>query len=223
MSLFGRRELDLRSWWLSFRESALIIVLSIGGFVLAWLFLRVAFPDVNTAWLLAVYNAAGSNTKLDDVTGYIATIGDLIWVPLVFWMYVFRRTKHGWHSSLILAVAIVTAMALVEMLKLGFNLPRPYQPVNSPVVPGIIPKFETPSPTNAGFPSGHTTTAFTTAGVILGRYRNWGFLFMGLAVATGVCMVHLGLHFPSDVIAGAFLGTLCATFALGIAKYREAV
>jgi undecaprenyl-diphosphatase len=223
MSLFGARELDLRSWWLSVRESALMIALCIAGFIFAWLLLRVAFPDVNTAWLFAVYNAAASNTKLDDVTGYIATAGDLIWVPLIFWMYVFRRTKRGWHSSLILAVAIVTAMAFVELLKVGFNLPRPYQPVNSPVVPGIVPKFETPSPTNAGFPSGHTTNAFTTAVVILGRYRNWGFLFLGLAVATGVCMVHLGLHFPSDVFAGAFLGTVCATFALRLSKYREAL
>ena len=127
----------------------------------------------------------------------------------------------GWHNAIVLAVAIVMAMGLVELLKVGFNLPRPYQPLNAPVVPQVTPKFETPSPINPGFPSGHTTTAFATATVILGRYRNWGYLFLGIAIGTGISMVHLGLHFPSDVSAGAFLGTLCGTFALSLAKHRE--
>jgi undecaprenyl-diphosphatase len=221
MSLFGKQEMDLRSWWQSVRESAEIILVCITGILLALVLLRVAFPSIDTAWSLVVYNAGVSNSALDDFTGYIASIGYFVWVPLIFWMYVFRKTKHGWHSAIILAIAIVSAMALVELLKVGFNLPRPYEPLNAPVVPQITPKFETPSPINAGFPSGHTTTAFATATVILGRYRNWGYLFLGIAIGTGISMVHLGLHFPSDVIAGAFLGALCGTFALGLAKYRE--
>lgn len=219
MSLFGMRELDLGSWWHSVRESAEIILVCLLGIILAYAILRLAFPDVDKAWVLAVYNTASSSSLLDKLTGYLATIGDLVWVPLVFWMYVFRKSKHGWHSSLILAVAIVTALALVQILKTGFNQPRPFQPLGNPTVPGIVPKFETP--TNPGFPSGHTTNAFTTATVILARYRNWGYLFLGLAIGTGISMVHLGLHFPSDVIAGAFLGTLCATFVLGLAKHRQ--
>jgi len=221
MSLFGKRELDMGSWWHSVRESAEIILVCIAGILLAPLLLRIAFPNIDKAWALAIYNVGASNNALDDITGYLASIGYFAWVPLIFWMYVFRKTKHGWHSAIVLAVAIVMAMALVELLKAGFNLPRPYQPLNAPVVPQITPKFETPSPINPGFPSGHTTTAFTTATVILGRYRNWGYLFLGIALGTGISMVHLGLHFPSDVIAGAFLGTVCGTFALRLAKYRE--
>ncbi len=221
MSLFGWRELDLRSWWHSIRDYAEIVLVCVLGIILAFTLLRVVFTDVDKAWVLAVYNTASSSSILDKLTGYIASVGDLVWVPLVFWMYVFRKSKHGWHSSLILAVAIVTAMALVEVLKTGFNQPRPFQPLGNPTVPGIVPKFETPAPINPGFPSGHTTNAFTTATVVLGRYRNWGFLFLGIAVGTGVSMVHLGLHFPSDVVAGAFLGTFCGTFVLGLAKHRQ--
>src|SRR5713226_9196693 len=107
MSLFGIRELDLHAWWHSIREYAEILLVCVLGIILAFTLLRVVFTSVDKAWVLAVYNAAASNSVLDDFTGYIATIGDLVWVPLVFWMYVFRKSKHGWHSSLILAVAIV--------------------------------------------------------------------------------------------------------------------
>ena len=221
MSLFGKRELDLRSWWQSVRDIAEIVLVCVAGILLALVLLRVAFPSIDRDWALAVYNAGAPNSALDDFTGYVASIGYFVWIPLIFWMYVFRKTEHGWHSAIVLAVAIVMAMGLVELLKVGFNLPRPYQPLNAPIVPQITPKFETPSPINQGFPSGHTTTAFATATVILGRYRNWGYLFLGIAIGTGISMVHLGLHFPSDVIAGGFLGALCGTFALRLARYRQ--
>jgi len=142
-------------------------------------------------------------------------MGDLIWVPLVFWLYVFRKDSTEWTSSLILAVAMVTAMALTDVLKSAFNLPRPFQ------VPslGIVARGEIP--TNPGFPSGHTTNAFTVATVIWSRYAAWRVPFVLLAIATGVSMIILGLHFPSDVIGGAFLGIFCGTFVLGLAKLRS--
>src|SRR5207253_869809 len=98
-----------------------------------------------------------------------------IWVPLVFWLYVFRNDSSEWTSSLILAVAMVSAMALTDILKAAFNLPRPSQ------VPslGITPRGEIP--TNPGFPSGHTTNAFTVATVIWSRYPVWRIPF-GLRV-----------------------------------------
>jgi membrane-associated phospholipid phosphatase len=44
-----------------------------------------------------------------------------------------------------------------------------------------------------------------------------------LGIATGTCMIILGLHFPSDVIAGAFLGIFCGTFAVSLAKLRTPI
>src|SRR5205807_1684978 len=100
-------------------------------------------------------------------------------------------------------------------LALAFYLPRPSQ------VPslGIMPRGEIP--TNPGFPSGHTTNAFTVATVIWSRYPAWRVPFVLLAIATGVSMIILGLHFPGDVIGGVFLGMFCGTFVLGLAKLRS--
>jgi undecaprenyl-diphosphatase len=213
MSLLGKSGLDGRSWAKSLRSSPRIIVSCVIGILLAWLVLRVIAPSADGNVVTALYNSTSSGTALLIIYG-IATVGDLFWVPLVFWLYVFRKDSHEWTSSLLLAVAMMTAMVLTYVLKASFNLPRPFS-----VIPGITPRHE--MPTNPGFPSGHTTNAFTVATVIWTRYPAWRVPFVALGIATGISMIILGLHFPSDIIGGAFLGIFCGTFVLGLAKLRS--
>src|SRR2546426_3049576 len=209
MSLLGRAGLDLRSWAKSLRIAKQIILICIAGIVLALLGLRILGTSTDTYIAIALYRSISSDTLVPLIYG-IATVGDLIWAPLVFWLYVFRKDSNEWTSSLILAVAMVTAMSLTDVLKAAFNLPRPFQ------VPslGIVARGEIP--TNPGFPSGHTTNAFTVATVIWSRYTAWRVPFVVLAVATAVSMIILGLHFPSDVIGGAFFWIFFRAFALGL-------
>jgi undecaprenyl-diphosphatase len=216
MSLLGRAGLDLRSWVKSLRAAERTILVCIIGFVVALLGLRILGTSADTYVSVALYNLISGNTLVPLIYG-IATVGDLIWVPLVFWLYVFRKDNNDWTSSLILAVAMVTAMALTDLLKTAFNLPRPFQ-VSSL---GIAARGEIP--TNPGFPSGHTTNAFTVATVIWSRYAAWRIPFIVLAISTGVSMIILGLHFPSDVLGGVFLGIFCGTFVLGLAKLRSSM
>ena len=214
MSLLGRAGLDLRSWAKSLRLAKQIILICIAGFVLALLGLRILGTSTDTSIATSLYRSISGDTLVPLVFG-VATVGDLIWAPLIFWLYVFRKDSNEWNSSLILAVAMVTAMSLTDVLKASFNLPRPFQMPSL----GIVARGEIP--TNPGFPSGHTTNAFTVATVIWSRYTAWRVPFVLLAIATGVSMITLGLHFPSDVIGGAFLGIFCGTFALGLAKLRS--
>src|SRR6266704_4300879 len=154
MSLLGRAGFDLRSWAKSLRAAYRTVLICITGFVLALLGLRILGTPADTYLTLAFYNSIPSDTFVPLIFG-IATVGDLVWVPLVFWLYVFRKDSNEWTSSLILAVAMVTAMALTDVLKTVFNLPRPFQ------VPSIGTSARGELTTNTGFPSGHTTNAFT--------------------------------------------------------------
>lgn len=57
------------------------------------------------------------------------------------------------------------------------------------------------------FPSGHTATAFTTAGVVSARYGGWaGGIAIGLGVATAMGRMEDMKHYASDVVAGATIG-----------------
>jgi undecaprenyl-diphosphatase len=63
---------------------------------------------------------------------------------------------------------------------------------------------------DASFPSGHATTAFATAVLLTLWYPRWAGAWLGLAALVGLSRVVLGSHFPSDVLAGALLGSAVA-------------
>jgi undecaprenyl-diphosphatase len=63
---------------------------------------------------------------------------------------------------------------------------------------------------DAGFPSDHATAAFAIATAIVLRKRGWGIFALVAATVLSVGRVALGVHYPSDVLAGAALGAAAA-------------
>ncbi|MGN6274644.1 MAG: phosphatase PAP2 family protein [Solirubrobacterales bacterium] len=61
-----------------------------------------------------------------------------------------------------------------------------------------------------GFPSDHATAAFAVAVAIVLRKRAWGIFALVAATVLSVGRVALGVHYPSDVLAGAALGSAAA-------------
>ena len=61
-----------------------------------------------------------------------------------------------------------------------------------------------------GFPSDHATAAFAIAVAILLRKRAWGIFAIVAATVLSVGRVALGVHYPSDVLGGAALGSAAA-------------
>lgn len=76
-----------------------------------------------------------------------------------------------------------------------------------PQLPGLPPLTSTP--TSLSFPSAHASTAFAGARLYARLGLPRGPLY---ALATGLALsrLYLGVHYPSDVLAGAALGTLAA-------------
>ena len=63
---------------------------------------------------------------------------------------------------------------------------------------------------DASFPSDHATAGFAIAVSIVLRSRRIGCLALAMALIMSVGRVAVGVHYPSDVLAGALLGSAAA-------------
>jgi membrane-associated phospholipid phosphatase len=74
----------------------------------------------------------------------------------------------------------------------------------------------------AGFPSGHTATAFAIAIVLACMLKNkkWQLLILMATALIGYSRIYLAQHFLLDVIAGALLGTISGVLALYLNERR---
>lgn len=82
-----------------------------------------------------------------------------------------------------------------------------------------------PAYKSQSFPSGHATTAFTLAGMIalgLGS-RAWTIAALVLAVLVAVSRAVVGVHWPLDLLAGAFGGWLSAAGAIWLGARTQRV
>lgn len=102
----------------------------------------------------------------------------------------------------------VTLWLVVELAKLLVGRKRPYFVFDAMRIVGS-------KAIGYSFPSGHTSQAFFMATIFTESFHLPWFLVVImylLALITGVTRIYLGAHYPRDVIAGAFLGTIWGFF-----------
>ena len=113
------------------------------------------------------------------------------------------------------AVLVVTlaGRGFAEVQKFMIERPRPT------IVPHLVNEY-TPS-----FPSGHATSSmivYLTLALVFGEDSRWSRFAVGMAVALsfliGISRLMLGVHWPSDVIAGWSFGALWVLTALPLAE-----
>jgi membrane-associated phospholipid phosphatase len=113
-------------------------------------------------------------------------------------------------GAVLAAVSYGVATVLANALKIAFDRPRP--PVGHPEIHPLVAV-----PHSASMPSGHATGAFAAAvavGLVHPRLR-WPLL--ALAALIALSRVWLGVHYLSDVVAGAALGSAVAYVACRVA------
>jgi undecaprenyl-diphosphatase len=123
-------------------------------------------------------------------------------------------------AALFVIAAVVGGGVLCVLLKAGFDRPRP------DLVPHPVPVY------SSSFPSGHAmlaTVTYLTLGALLAevqpRKRVKAYLLgwaVTLSVLIGASRIYLGVHWPTDVLAGWCVGSawalLCASVALWLQR-----
>ena len=75
-----------------------------------------------------------------------------------------------------------------------------------------------PPPSTYSFPSAHASTAFAIAASLAFAHPLLGVVALGMAVLVAFGRVAAGVHYPSDVLAGAVLGVACALVVRSVRK-----
>ena len=99
-----------------------------------------------------------------------------------------------------IGAGLVASSGITYVMKRAINRPRPFV-----TYPDIQKLTDGGSPS---FPSGHTSIAFAAATSLSLEYPKWYVIVPSCAWAgtVGYSRMHLGVHYPSDVLAGAVVG-----------------
>lgn len=132
----------------------------------------------------------------------VATVG--LW--LLARPYGLRRWKRATVAALLSASLALLANQAIASL---WDRPRPFaaHPLSTHL-------FAAPS-TDPSFPSDHAAAAFAIAVAVLAFSRAAGSAFLATATLIAVSRVVVGLHYPSDVLAGAVVGIAAALLVTG--------
>ena len=143
---------------------------------------------------------------LEDLT---ALGGPTVLILVILAVVGFLVLQTRYRTALLVAAIAITGEMVNTAMKFGFNRPRPS------VVPHLRAVF------SSSFPSGHameSAIVYLTLGAILMRVaerRLTKLYILGIAMLltflVGVSRVYLGVHYPTDVIAGWIVGFVWAS------------
>ena len=141
---------------------------------------------------------------LDPIVSFYTKMGDagLFWIALSLGLLCVKKTRKA--GALALCAMALGLLVTNLTIKPLVERPRPW--LDWPIIPLVTEKDPN------SFPSGHTCAAFAAGMVWLRTLPRRGGRIAAavLAVLMGLSRLYVGVHYPSDVLAGAVIGSLCA-------------
>ena len=162
--------------------------------------LRAQNWDINTVKQVNRWDIHGLSRGLSH-SGLILPVG----IPTAMGIYaLLKKDQPLLKDAVYIGTTVIEAVGVTYGLKYAFDRERPYVKYPEKIHP--IEPEDSPS-----FPSGHTAAAFSLATSLSITYPKWYVIAPSAVWACGVGMARMnqGVHYPSDVFAGAAIGIGC--------------
>lgn len=148
---------------------------------------------------------------MDAPVRFISMLGDhgLFWIFLTLLLFLFKKTRR---AALASALSMLLTLLVVNILlkPLAARI-RPYE-----VIEGL--RYIVAKESEFSFPSGHSANSLACAWVLFRMCdKRIGVPALILALLIALSRLYVGVHYPTDVLAGVAIGMLLAEFAMRIA------
>lgn len=168
--------------------------------------------DVLDVRLCEQGNRLLDNPPVHQFFKVISRMGDgPFWYVLMLMLPLFAGVT-GWVATFLMAACAWAGVKLYSHIKLRLQRPRPFA-LHPHIKAGarILDEYS--------FPSGHTLHAVAFM-ILLGGIFPWMLVVLvPFALLTGLARVVLGLHYPSDVLAGALIGACFGSLTLAFSGW----
>lgn len=149
---------------------------------------------------------------LDPIMIFFTQLGDngIVWIVIALLCICFKKSRR---CGILMGVTMLFCLALGNgVIKNLVARPRPFQVLENLEILII------PQPSEYSFPSGHTMHGMAAAVTIFLHNRKAGAAALLGAVVIAFSRMYLFVHFPTDILGGAVIGTLAAFMIYVLAK-----
>ena len=189
-----------------------------------------SFFDSFLSFDLSVFTflQAGRTKFLDTFMNIVTTLGDegILFIAIALVLLITKKyRKIGFGMLAFLAIMLVCNNFVLKEIfarERPFNLyetfPGKFSDWNEALGKYVYPDI-TKMPHSYSFPSGHTSSAFAAGVAILCYNRKGGIPATLFAFLMGFTRIYVGVHYTTDVIAGAVVGVIYALMGVLATKY----
>ena len=159
--------------------------------------------DINTVKTINKWDVHGLSRGL-SASGVILPVG----VPAAMGIYaLIKKDQPLLKDAIYIGTSVIEAVGITYAAKHIIGRDRPFVKY-----PDKIHVYGAPDADSPSFPSGHTAAAFSLATSLSITYPKWYVIAPSAVWACGVgfARINQGVHYPSDVVAGAAIGVGCA-------------